>query len=403
MPRNISERELDKIIKLSEMNLNTSIISSELLKTVSYSDLINSKVEFSKNRKKLLKAKKIYELYKLNGLFNIKDFYRCSAKDFNEKIENLQIIYNTLYSDKSDEVKAEIIFKLYANSNLLRYDYLIFTKYGIGDKRLDSIKNILLNFDKLVEKFKILEAKPNLKKNVLYRNLIQKDLEEHKYAENYLYAKYVIELFIGNDSLSKADFYNKLDIDGKIFNYCVELIKFLDIRLYKKYEQTLLDNSVNKNNKIRTNINEIVYRINNDFTFNILDFYKLVPFKEYEYNFIPYLLSFIINNYGAGSIEYCTIVNYIYQNSITNTVYISEKTYNNKKVLMNGIEITPYIINIIFRYMKINDLPFISNVYDIVLKMYIKKQIDVSEIIQKEQSLEYKSRLLKYKNPYKLV
>ena len=404
MIRNITTYELDRIIQISKMNLNSNIISNKLFKIISYSELLNVKNNNNEEfNDKLVKAKKIYEYFKINGLFTVKDFYRCSLKEFNDKITRIEKIYDTCFSDISKEEKAKIIFGFYDDVNALKYDYLLFVKYGIGDRRLDRIKHILLNFDKIIEVYTILEKEPNLKSNVLYRKNIENHLEQTKYLDNYLYAKYVIELFISDDSLSKNEFYQKLEIDNMTFNYCVELIKFLDIELYKKYEQTILDNSINKNNRIKTNIDEIVNRVNTDVSFSILDFYKLVPFKEYEYNFVPSLLNFIISNYGFGSITYCTILNYLYRNGINNCSYVTEESLNSKTMIISGVKITPYIINIIFRYMKLNDLPYISNVYDIVLRMYIDNKIDVSELIQKEQSVENKSKLVKYKNPYNFI
>ena len=404
MKKSITISELDRIIEISKMDWKAEKISNEFFKIISYFDL--KKINKSNNElfnEKLQKVCKIYEYFRINGLFAIKDFYKCSPKELNDKIERLEVMYNTFQSDMSDDEKAEVIFEFYSDVNSLKYDYSIIVKYGVTDKRLLKFRTILLKYYDILDSFVSFENNIKLKNNALYRNSIKKHLEQTKYLDNYLYAKYVVELFINDDSLSRNDFYQKLSIDNKTFNYCVGLIKFLDIKLYKEYEQTMLDNSLNRNNRIKNNINEIVNRINNDPTFNILEFYRLVPFKEYEYNFIPYLLSFVINNYGLGSLEHCTIINYIYQNGITNTVYISEETYNNKSLIINGTMITPYIVNIIFRYMKINDLPFISNVYDIVIRMYINNQIDVSNLIQKEQSLEQQSKLLKYKNPYELV
>lgn len=403
---NITEEELDSILKIFNSDLSDLEKSLKVEQIISYKDLKDyisaRKVSRLNVSDKIVRVFNIYEKFKKNGLF--KDWYKCDTEELQKRMDNLNIIYKALKSNLTEDEKVKIVFEIFKDKTEFNKKYSLLIKFGTNDPRLESAREALNDFDFIsntINSFSDIQIK-----NVRYRREIENILKENNYLDNYLYAEYVIKTYLTDDkSYLKNNFLGNLGINYEIFQYCEELIQFLNPVLHKQYQECVSENNKKRAWAIGMTIRNLVRGINTGYLddgteFDILEFYKRVPFKEYEAKFVCTLKDFIWRNIGNENGIYSTINNYLYQNNITKMIPASETELIETSISYKGVELTPKIIHNVFRYMKVNELPEVMGVYRIVLSKYINNELDFSLLDEQEQQMKSK---IKYKNPYTLV
>lgn len=404
---NITEKELDSILKIFNSDLSDLEKSLKVEQIISYKDLQNCISTYRKVSRlnvsdKIVRVFNIYEKFRKKGFF--KDLYRCDIEELQKRVDNLNIIYKVLKSNLPEDEKVKIVFEIFKDKDEFNKKYSLLIKFGTNDPRLDSAREALNDFDFIsntINSFSDIQIK-----NVRYRREVENILKENNYLDNYLYAEYVIKTYLTDDkSYLKNNFLENLGINYEIFQYCEELIQFLNPVLYKQYQECVSENNKKRACAIGMTIRDLARGINTGYLddgteFDILEFYKRVPFKKYEAKFVCTLKNFIWQNIGNENGIYSTINNYLYQNNIAKMIPASETELIKTSISYKGVELTPEIIHNVFRYMKVNGLPKVMRVYRIVLSKYVNNELDFSLLDEQEQQMKSK---IKYKNPYTLV
>lgn len=393
---NISDEEkADKIINLISLDSWANLYSFMNLNLYNYDQ-------------KLRRIGINYKYFKANGLFKkYKDSYKCTMEEAYERLELLLMIENVINSDISDDKKMSILLKYYPKYEDFRKKYSLFIKFGSNDERLDKYRNLLDNYSELDNKIKKLYENELLFNNALYRNEVEQILEDNLYLENYLFAEWVIKNYIDYDrNYLKQEFFSKIGITEEEYNYCVRLIEFLNPILYKDLVESLSDSNDRRMFNLDKTFLNLEFGIRNGILhdgtpFNILEFYKRIPFKNSGANFRNKVFDFMQRVYGRNSSTFKIIGAYIYQNNIGTMKYVSREYNIKNKMIINGIEITAEIVNDVFDYMDINNLPKINEVYRIVLNKYLNNEIDMDEVRMKKE--HYQELDKKYDNPYTLI
>lgn len=403
----ITDEKLDLILEIYKSDLPDLEKTLKLERIISYKDLKDYIYYKNINKlnvnDKIVRVYNIYENFKKIGFF--KDWYKCDIEELEKRLNNLNIIYQTLKSDLPEDEKIRIVFSIYKDVNEFNKKYALLIKFGANDSRLDSAREALDNFDFISN---TLNSIPEIQiRNLKYRNEIETILEENNYLENYLYAEFVIKMYISDDkSYLKNKFLQNMGINNETFAYCERLISFINPVLYKEYQDCVSKNNKNRAYAIGMTIRNLAYGINTGCLYDgteltLLEFYKRIPFKEYGTKFISTLRDFIARNIGYDDGIYYTINNYLYHNNITNIIPANETELINSSISVAGVKLTKEIIHNIFRYMEINDLPKIMPVYRIVLRQYINKEIDFSLLDEQEKQNKMSQKV--YNNPYTLV
>lgn len=256
---------------------------------------------------------------------------------------------------------------------------------------------------------------------------------------DYLYnlesAKKVILSYIqSEESYDISRFLKTLNITLDYFCFCVDTIKKNDITLNLEYEKK------EKNNRMKSHYNNIIvlkdiaFAIKNGFfmdgtEFNLLEFWKRIPFKNRDFYeqisenmdinpLIKYSPMFItrVNNFTSVLLpeEGKVIANFAKNNKISQSTCITELElryfcggerriiHENKDENGNVTGITDIILNEedlenMILYMRINDLPFLIQVFQLVEKKYINGDIDIAEL-KKQNAVKLYKRQLKLVN-----
>ncbi len=402
----VTEEKLDAILEIFHSDLSDAEKSLKAEQIISYRDL-KKYISYRKVNKNDLSDKTVrvlntYEKFQKKGL--LIDRFRCDNEELQRRLDNLNIIYKALKSNITENEKAKIVFEIFKDKDEFNRKYTLLVKLGANDPRLDSAREALNDFDFIsntINSFSDTQVK-----NIRYRMEIESILEENNYLENYLYAEYVIKAFLADDkSCFKNRFIKSLGINQETFEYCEKLVHFLNPVLYKEYQECVSENNKKRAYEMDMTIKDLAKGINTGYLedgteFNILEFYKRVPFKRYEGKFVYTLNDFIKRNIGNENGVYSTINGYLKENNITRMTSVSEEKLNESSITYKGVKLTPEIIHNVFRYMKVNRLPEVKAVYRIVLSMYFNNEIDFSLLDEQEKQMESR---IKYKNPYSLV
>ena len=412
---NIADLTEEDIKELLKIRKNYHITVSEMLEQ---SDKIISYYEFMKyikERKRMniplsanLKIiKHNYEYYQ-NITLESATKWLCTPKDMDTKIslEYLEVIHNVVKSDLSDYEKAYYIFRIYPTYQHFDDKYRILFKRKLEDEKfeLDKYSDAINDFDYIKSEVLRLSKIPNISENVKYRENIEIVLERENYLDNYQYAEYLINLY--NEykfNHLKKDFLKKLGISEETFNYCVELIKFLNPLLYEEYAEEKDKANKRRSTNIASTLANLAYGIKNGHlpngtTFDILVFYKKVPFKNFGKGFSEKLKEYMFRSGFDKDIAY-TIFNYLKENKIYGVKFVNEKMYLDKIVTLRGVRITNDMVMDAFKYMKINGLPSISAVYNEVMNRIIDGKITSEDLIENKDETMGQN----IGNPYELV
>ncbi len=357
-----------------------------------------------------------------------KNSYKNNNEQLAEKLNNIKTIIGIIDSEVKDYEKAFQICKIYSSPEKFRKAYGLIKKYGMKDStfqeyvsRIEEIYTILLDYQDR-----------GIIDDVNYIIRIE------PYLNNYSYAKSIIEYYLSTDYKPDFVFFEELGIDQDTFDFCLDTLRELDIELLKQF------NEKRKKQKYYANIytfKNIAYGIKTgklfDGTpFDLLEFWKLVPFKYSkgikkdfdEFAKINPKIFFRSNNF-FGQVENFInatmpneskiILGYMRENHIYSYRYVSEeqfrKLYSGIEIIVNNIYgvptkidnpeealskindnqtdsivgrtvFTSKDIDNVLEYMKLHKLPSLIEVFKLVQDKYIKGEINMEEEKNKKKA-----------------
>ncbi|MCX4366057.1 MAG: hypothetical protein OSJ70_09855 [Bacilli bacterium] len=397
----------------------------------------------------------IYRLFREFGIIDfdeVKKARKSGFIDIKENNESVGAIYCREYKDLSSEDLNDIYMKIYYPhqmdpevGNSFDIEIMILNKDANKMKRLIEFMNSIFGqkdllvtinneektqvyiwgsrqryYDDLIELIKgefgssceITFSGANVgieNKNTQYREEIEKLLEEREYLENYLYAEFIIKTYIDDDrNYQKGRFYRVTKTNKNIFNYCVEVVKFLNPRLYQEYLKAVAESNIKKTKNMVTNLNNIVEGIKTGYLpdgseFNILEFYRFVPLRESGFNFSKTLKDFMRQSDDITDEVYDCISEYMEKNDIRVIVFVTE-TYvkNNREKYSTDPRFTSKMIHNVFRYMFASGLPNIDHIFRILLEKYMNRELDFNRLGKMEDKSQKSKERKRYHNPYTL-
>ena len=361
---NISDEE--KAIQLYSFCNDSNLINN--IKLYDYLEL-----EEINQLKKILE---IYRIYEQKGLFKqLKNIYKCTLEEIALRLQKINLLNEKFSSNESDYKKIDFFLKLFASPEEFRKSYTLFIKFGKKDKRLDSAREALNNYEYLYNKLRVYEL-DGIIDDVRYLMSIE------NYQKNYSYAKFVIEYYINSsNSYKETDFFSTLGIDKDIFNYCIETIEYLDKDLYNKFLMKKEENRKTRCLKISETLTNLAYGIKNNelpngTPFDLLEFIKRIPFKKSK-NFVNELVTFLERNNPQDK---DIIINYLYLNKLhlpSALAPLDIKDIYTTKNIINGKELTNEDKNNIINYLKVNNIPLVNRAYSFAKMKYLNGEIDL--------------------------
>ena len=312
------------------------------------------------------------------------------------KFNNISNIFND--STLTEDEKVRLFLDIYSTIKSFEREYNYYFDKGGEYEDFSKDKEMLEELHKKA----ILYEKNNMISNLKHVIKIENSLI------NYNYAEYIVNAYLTkNNSHINNFFFGDMNIDEEIFNYCVKIIKLVNPILYHKYESKKVDNirkrydeRVNSLKEISTGIK--TGKLSDGTQFDILQFWKLVPFKyfrglqmelrEYKKYVNPAISqlpdsSFYknIRNFVSDTLpeETDIILKYMCKNKAFSFRYTTlDEMVNNqkniitqKKKMANGelVDIdfkTDDVVNI-FKYINYYKLPPLVQVYSVLKERYI--------------------------------
>lgn len=364
--------EKDKVKELAEICNLESIRHS-----ISFHDMLNLKTV-----KDLKKLEALFERYERMDYF--KNPYKCSLKSIDVRVENLKKISSIIKNEQFKNIysKAEQLLAIYNSSEQFRRAYSLFIKYGKNDKRLDSIRKDLEEFDTLLEEFRKCDG---LIDDITYVQNMQK-----YYLPKYEYSEFIAKCYLKSKLLKDSEFYNKYGIDENGFKACMEVLDMLNVDLYKKVVEKKESNIKALFMRNKTTIDNLINGIKtgllNDGTpFDLLQFIKRTPFKGKDY-YMDAILSFAQKNNSDG---FEILNKYLRENNFNYMgVFkpLNLKELYSTKVTVNDREITKEDIDNILDYLRLKKIPIIAKSYTYVRNKYLAGEItpEMIEELRKE-------------------
>ena len=324
----------------------------------------------------------------LNGI-------RYEYRKYNEEYRNLDELINIVKSDDSDLDKT---FKLYEKVDS---SYALFNRYKhliVPNINTDKIQDFIDVYQFYVDK----EEKGYVS-NVRYVNSIKLHLERYESS------KELVEGIINRGKkVSIREYRRENDIYSRELQIALKTLKIIDMNLYNKYKEELEKDKLElirlkERGKQMTAIlcnhfRKIVEYINtgtmDDKPFDILEFFKIVPFKK-EKEFYTALRNF--TSKVLKKEEYLTIMKFLNDNGInvknkSKIVQLDIKAlYNpNNKNIINGREITKEDNDIILEWMKRNKYPIYNITYKAARAKYVNGEFTKEDLIKESNEKKLK-------------
>ena len=336
--------------------------------------------------------------------------YGCTQEQLAKKVKNLENIIDILNSNLDDVQKAYEIFKIYGvlnSAKKFKMAYSVIYKLGSNDVRFINTIGYYPNICEILDKY---DANGYFK--VAYeRNKLA------PYYEYYDYAKEIVVDFIRSANSHDLSFFLEEEgINKETFDFCVKTIDKLDIDLAKQYENKKNSNSYSRFCNAVSGCLDIVQGIKTgkfmDGTeFDILEFWKRVPFKENSTSKegfksyteinpeILFATSFFrrMDSFTKVIMPACNpiIMDFFKENNITATTFFKEldvrEKYGNRtrkffkyETDANGNRIPVYetfvSVDDILKYMRMNKLPFIYEIFYIVEEKIKNGEIIIEDL-----------------------
>ena len=307
-----------------------------------------------------------------------KTAYKISDEELEIRINKLKKVDEIFKTYDNPYIRFDKMSKLFKNPSIMHKSYILLIRYGKDDHKLDEIRPLLDIFDTYYREFRD-SFKNDIHQTVAYAYKDEQRIEELKYAE-YI----ILEYIKSNISFKFDEFLEMHGITEELFNSMLNLVKFNNRNLYYEYvfKTSLNDQALNKINEYV--IDDLNYAINNDIfiygnNFDLLEFIKLIPFKEHH-DFLTKLDDFMaLHNINARE----NILTYIKDNELDKKdafkLYNEDDLYN-KEAIINNTSLDKQAMNTILHYLKRRNIPLYKSAIVEAGRMYIDNLISKEEI-----------------------
>ena len=366
--------------------------------------------------KKIEQLKKIYKAYESQGIFD-RYITGCTVANLAKKQIKINTIWEIINSSDDEVTKSTKLTKIYRNSASLNSNFIKIFELGIDNSLFDLSREALKNYDVILEKYKSYETGEIAEK-------IDFTKKNNRFIRNYDFAKSVISYYVESpDSYKGLLFISELNIDKSVFDKCVTIVRRLDKELYQKYIEKKEYDDKTRNEKYAATIIDVANGIKTgvlaDGTkFDILEFFKRIPFSPGN-NFVSKLLWFGKNYLPSDVSESVadTIRYYIIQQGMNRQSYYRpvrieyfkrvktqlrvQDELDEEKVHI--VEMTDEDYEIIFEYLRINNIPPINVTYKMVRDKYLNGEITKETVDQMNNNEHRKelNRILRYTTTFK--
>ena len=319
-----------------------------------------------------------------------KTVYKISDEELETRKNKLKKAAEIYEKTTNPYIRLDQMIKLFKTPSLMHKSYVLLIRYGKDDPKLDDIRELLKDFSIYYNEFRI-NYKNDIRRTIANAN---EDNEEYKKEK---YANFIINEYINSDIFLPIEFYNKYNIDSKIFKECINRIR-KDKSLYyefviKKHENEAKLKQVNKD--ILTDLN---FAISNGYfvygnSFDIFEFIKKVPFKDAEDFMYEIDLFLSINMPNAKE----TIINYIKENGLDNkdsfkTVEIDNII--NARVIINGTTIEKEDLKRITNYLNFRNIPINKVSLKIACEKYLNNELEEKYLNTKPYTKQRKAPII---------
>lgn len=323
--------------------------------------------------------------------------YKCTKEELQQKLENLKKAIEILDSNMTDYSKAFLLCKIHNGSVLFRRAYHNILKDGRFDpmfkKYIGRVYDIVAFLQDCETKGIIDQISYVMKMENLYNV--------------YDYAKFVIESYVNSDtSYNITLFLETLDINKDTFEFCIKVIEELDVDLYQTYLNKKEENKIVRYNHAIKTLEDIAYGIEHGTLldgrkFNKITFLKMTPFTNSDvvHDFVEYHeinpalgyklgdYSSIIENFTKATNPKITdiLLKYIHENHYEKFKPTTEvdlrRMYRGASIIVNGTKINmEEELEVIIKYLRMNELPFIIEVIKIVQEKYRNGEITHEQV-----------------------
>ena len=298
--------------------------------------------------------------------------YHCGDGELSLRLDNLNDLYALYKSGATDYQLAYRMHELFKDSNNFKKVFSLIIKYGKDDPKIDKGREALQHFEMFYQLFCQYEQN-GIFNTVVYLKSLEKDIKA------YPYAKFVIETYLNMpDSYRTAFFLELLSIDSDTFEFCANVVKEIDGKLYDKFTSKREMNASTRYNNNLITLKLLAKGIKTGVIegqpFNVLEFIKRVPFKG-EHNFHENLYYFLGKCLKE---ELYTIKNYIYENRLLGDKLFHALDVNelySMRSVVDGYEITEEDNACIIGYLIKKGYPLYAKTYFYARDMYLKGMI----------------------------
>lgn len=349
--KELTEETLDDLLCILGSNKSDEEKAEECQKIISYSELYRIKrsniIDNEEMIKKIEKVFLRYKYFKASGVFYHHTKNMPSGYEQLKVKQEFDNLYETIVNEDLNRIsKIIILLEKFPTRTILNKKYTSLRK-KIKDTMDKKFITISIFYDSITKQDRELCEK-------IVTNNIKVDPD---------YADYIIRTFLDliKDN-SKTEILLKLKITEIEFE-C--MLGMSSEKLQEEFDNYMNDN---KERLVNETLNRLIYIKDNIISrndFNLLEFYKLVPLKEYTNNFSESLLKFI-NKHSKSSRLYAAFEDYLFKYSIREIHIIDED-----KLLDSSSDINE--TNMILNYMKENNYPMIVEIYKLLL---MKKRYD---------------------------
>lgn len=390
----LTEEEINNLITIINSDLSDFEKAKQLRAVCKGAVLLNNINKYeTTDFKKAVILKRVLSYYEKYGQLGYMKThytpYKCTPEELDIRKEKLIKLSQTLNSNISEYNKAMTIFELYKDSEVFRRSYSLFIKHGASDPILDSIREELKNVDYYYNKMKEYERLGYL---IDYR-YYQKTTD---YREIYPYAKYITNQYLNTNSYNFNDFLECYGLTETAFNFCLEILKELDVDLFNQYQEK---HQISENLLLMHNI-EIFKDLSLGITtgylkdgteFNAFEFFKRLPISSNGALYTNLKKYFVHNKIEGINL----ILNYVCRNNFQVTEVT--KTLDSEQIL-NSYNNNPTLdinaIRIILTYLQQNNIPINKITYNYAKNMYLNNEFNISIILEHQDQIKSQKKTL---------
>lgn len=347
---------------------------------------VEEQIELEKLLEKLnndVMMTKIQFAYKLHSpriasrIEQYKNFVDSGIPMLEPDIKRLYEVYKIYNSKISDFSKMVKVYSMYQSAKQFNEDY-----YELVPVLMSEDFNFLESLIETENLMKSYESTKEVKK--VYDEIA---LIKTSSYDNLDYAKFIINEFINSNVNQVSEFVKKYGTNNSVFDYCVEVVRKLDVDLYNKYIEAKKQKEENIKlclQRIYDGVTQGFYIDDNDnvVNFNEFELIKLFPYKGTNNVYLEYKRN--IKKYGYTNEQINILSRYFINNNLTKLSYEDNEESVNMILFADNMEIITPERKFVIAYMRNNNLPINSFTFFLVLNKFRNDELDLISIEEKD-------------------